>query len=121
MKKFILAFLLAAGYTFVAPVAPANAGFACEVLHQCGDFYHAPDAGFDGSIPVTCNLSDPWDNYRQVAERQSSTCHDSDAFYVGYGRTVSCLYGGEVWVKYSRVGWHKFNDTENLRCVHGLP
>lgn len=122
MRKVLLfVVLMMFGASMAAVTAPpANAGTLCETFHQCGDFHHdSPDAGFDDPIPVTCNLGDPWSNYRNVPEGGDSSCHDSDAFWVAFGKNVSCYIGGE-WIKFTATGWHKFNDSENRSCVHGL-
>jgi hypothetical protein len=83
-------------------------------------FYHAPADGFDDPIPVTCDWNVGFGHCQAVAENKPSTCPDADGFWVGPGRSVSCLYGGEVSIKFTKHGWHKVNDSENMRCVHGL-
>lgn len=118
LSAVAVALVLVLAGLFAAP--PAEAGALCEIGHVCGDFKHVQDDGFDDPIPVTCKLGAGFTNYNNVAEGKSSTCHDSDGFWVGPGRSVSCLYGGEVWIKFTAHGWHKFNDGENLQCVHGL-
>jgi hypothetical protein len=83
--------------------------------------HYSPDNGYDAPIPVTCNWNSPWSNYQMVAEGQSSTCHDSDGFYVGLGKIVSCLGVSDYWHDYGGgPRWVKVIDTEDLRCVHQL-
>jgi hypothetical protein len=122
MKVFTTLALVVLATLSPVAAAPASAGTYCEVFRQCGDFEHINDDGYDAPIKVTCNLANPDSNVQYVAEYDKATCHDTDGFYVGSGKTVSCLFHGDgyAWVKYTSVGWHKINDGQNVQCVHGL-
>ena len=117
-----LALIIMTSLATVSVAPAAQAGTYCETFHVCGDFKHVNDDGFDDPIPVTCNYANQWPEAQWVLENTSATCHDTDGFYVGPGKTVSCLFNGDgyAWVKYSAVGWHKINDGQNVNCVHGL-
>lgn len=91
----------------------AQAGALCDSTGICGKIRNHSSS--PRTLPVTCNLGDPWKDYREVRAGYEASCKDDDAFHVPYGYygIMTGIGDSGTQVRVEDRGWFKVPDNQS--------